>query len=48
MLIAIAFVVFALYILAMLMLFAALRMGVTLEQQTPRPVKVVGTYRRLQ
>ncbi len=48
MLIAIAIVVFALYILAMLMLFAALHMGATLEQYAPQPVKVVGTYRRLQ
>ena len=49
MLIAIAIVVLALYILAMLMLFAALRMGATIEQRTlqPEPVKVVEAYRRL-
>ena len=50
MLIAIAIVVLALYIPAMLMLFAALRIGAALEQRTPQPVpvKIVGTYRRLQ
>ncbi len=49
MLMSIAIVVLAVYILAMLMLFAAFRMSATLEQRTlqPEPVKVVETYRRL-